>query len=49
MAMERVVQMTCMRQAYLVLAWDVQAGSVAVPSNMPYLMNFLKNARFLAH
>ena len=30
MAMERVVQTTCMRRAYSVLVWDVQTGSVAV-------------------
>ena len=44
MAMERVVQTTCMRRAYSVLVWDVQTGSVAVPSDMPYLMYLLKKA-----
>ena len=44
MAMERVVQTTCMRRAYSVLVWDVQTGSVAVPSDMPYLMYLLKEA-----
>ena len=44
MAMERVVQTTCMRRAYSVLVWGVQTGSVAVPSDMPYLMYLLKKA-----
>ena len=30
--------------AYSVLVWDVQTGSVAVPSDMPYLMYLLKKA-----
>ena len=33
-----------MRRAYSVLVWDVQTGSVAVPSDMPYLMYLLKKA-----
>ena len=31
-------------RAYSVLVWDVQTGSVAVPSDMPYLMYLLKKA-----
>ena len=41
MVMARVGQTTCMRRAYSVLVWDVQTGSVAVPSDMPYLMYLL--------
>ena len=37
MAMERVVRTTCIRQVYSVLAWDVQAGSVAFPSEIAVL------------
>ena len=44
MAMEMVVRTTCMQRAYSVLTCDVQAGSVAVPWDMLYLMNLLKKA-----